>query len=103
VTLTERESIGAIQMVVGDKSVMLSEEELGLLLDTLASLEIREAASVADDLVALRLVGRRIRLLPTECELEVLRGAAALAGLTGGESLALFELAQLCRPVSAVA
>lgn len=102
-TLTGRAAIGAIHIVVGERSVMLCEAELEQLLAALAGLDDRCAESVADDLVAFRLAGPRIRLLPTERELAVLRRAAALAGRRGDSSVALMELARLCKPTGALA
>ena len=102
-TVTGHGAIGAIQIVVDDRAVLLCEAELEQLLAALAGLDDRCAESVADDLVALRLAGPRIRLLPTEGELAVLRRAAALAGRRGDSSLALKQLARLCKPVGAVA
>lgn len=95
-----RPARGAVtELALSGERVALTASELDLLLNTLAGLELRPAASVADDIAALRLAGGCIFLAPTAAELDALRFAlAALA--TAGETTApsLVRLRALCDP-----
>lgn len=64
-------------IAIGDDLVTVSPDELEELLDCLRRLDDRDAAAVADDIAALRLVGGVIRLTPTEAELAALHDALA--------------------------
>jgi hypothetical protein len=65
------------ELAIGAETTLLSSDELDRLLEALAELDTAAAASVADDIAALRLAGGCIRLNPTEDELAVLRIALA--------------------------
>lgn len=65
------------ELAIGAETVLLNGDELDRLLETLAELDSPNAASVADDIAALRLAGGCIRLQPTQAELDVLQIALA--------------------------
>ena len=92
-------SVSAEQMRVapGGEIVCLSGEELDRLLLALAALDGRDAAAVGEQIVALRLAGGTIDLMPTEAERAALRLAVAAAG-EGGEEVggALADLVAIC-------
>jgi hypothetical protein len=91
----------AVELLIGDEAVSLGSDELDRLLEALAPLDLHEAASVAEDITALRLAGGAIRLLPTQAELEAVR--LALVADEEREPLGpgLLRLAGLCDPARA--
>lgn len=84
----------ARQLALGEELLTLSSDELAQVLAGLRRLETRDAASVAEQIAALRLAGGVIRLTPTEAELAALRHA--LADEPHPLSTVLLQLARLC-------
>lgn len=82
------------QVALGDELLALSSGELEQVLAGLRRLDTRDAATVAEQIAALRLAGGVIRLTPTEAELAALRHA--LAEVPQPLSAVLRELARLC-------
>jgi hypothetical protein len=85
------------EITIGRGTVALRRDELDRLLLALGELRLPGAASVADEIAALRVAGVRIHLLPSAAELEALRTATRAAEpvvRSGGSSLA--RLRALC-------
>ena len=82
------------QIALGEEVFAVSAGELELLLASLQRLDSRDAATVAEQIAALRLAGGVIGLTPTEAELAALRQALVEEPqpLTAG----LVRLAHLC-------
>lgn len=84
----------ARQLALGEELLTLSPRELEQVLAGLRRLETRDAATVAEQIAALRLAGGVIRLTPTEAELTAL--GHALAEETQPLSDVLLQLTGLC-------
>lgn len=82
-----------VEVLIGDEVVLLRPDEVDRLLETLGSLDSREAADVAAEIAAQRLAGGSIRLLPTPAEEQALRFALAVGGGKMPLDAALFRLA----------
>jgi hypothetical protein len=67
------------EITIGRGTVAVRQDELDRLLKALAGLEQEGAASIADEIGALRVAGVRIHLLPTESEVAALRAAILVA------------------------
>lgn len=67
------------EITIGRGTVAVRQDELDRLLKALAALEQEGAASIADEIGALRVAGVRIHLLPTEAEVKALRAAIVAA------------------------
>ena len=63
------------EITIGRGTVAVRQDELDRLLKALAGLDQEGAASIADEIGALRVAGVRIHLLPTESEVAALRAA----------------------------
>ena len=72
---TERKPAEPQAVTIGTEAVCVGDEELDRLLAALAALDVPAAASLRDEIVALRLAGGPVQLRPTEAELEALRVA----------------------------
>jgi uncharacterized protein YggE len=67
------------EITIGRGTVAVRQDELDKLLKALAALTQEGAASIADEIGALRVAGVRIHLLPTEAEVKALRDAIIAA------------------------
>jgi hypothetical protein len=67
------------EITIGRGTVAVRQDELDRLLRALGELEHQGAASIADEIGALRVAGVRIHLLPSESEIQALLGAIAVA------------------------
>jgi len=67
------------EITIGRGTVAVRQDELDKLLKALAALDHRGAASIADEIGALRIAGVRIHLLPTQSEIAALRAAIVVA------------------------
>jgi hypothetical protein len=67
------------EITIGRGTVAVRQDELDKLLKALAALEQEAAASIADEIGALRVAGVRIHLLPTAAEVKALRAAIVAA------------------------
>ena len=67
------------EITIGRGTVAVRQDELDKLLKALAALDDQGAASIADEIGALRVAGVRIHLLPTESEVTALRAAIVAA------------------------
>ena len=67
------------EITIGRGTVAVRQDELDKLLKALGALEHLGAASIADEIGALRVAGVRIHLLPTKSEIEALRAAIVAA------------------------
>jgi hypothetical protein len=67
------------EITIGRGTVAVRQDELDRLLKALAALDHEGAASIADEIGALRVAGVRIHLLPTESEVAALRAAIVAA------------------------
>jgi hypothetical protein len=75
----------------------LEDEEVGLLIETLARLDVRDGEALADQIAALRLAGGEIRLAPTEAEIAALNSAlSVLVAEAQPFGPALGRLASMC-------
>jgi hypothetical protein len=86
----------SVRLAVGDEPVSLRPDELDRLQQALAALASRDAATVADDIAALRLAGGPIRLLPSEAELAAVHLALTAAGRSKPLGPELARLRFLC-------
>jgi hypothetical protein len=67
------------EITIGRGTVAVRQDELDRLLRALGELEHEGAASIADEIAALRVAGVRIHLLPSPPEVEALFAAIAAA------------------------
>ncbi len=67
------------EITIGRGTVAVRQDELDKLLKALAALDDSGAASIADEIGALRVAGVRIHLLPTASEVKALRAAIVAA------------------------
>jgi hypothetical protein len=67
------------EITIGRGTVAVRQDELEKLLKALAELDQEGAASIADEIGALRVAGVRIHLLPTADEVKALRAAIVAA------------------------
>jgi hypothetical protein len=67
------------EITIGRGTVAVRQDELDKLLKALAALTQEGAASIADEIGALRVAGVRIHLLPSEAEFGALRAAIVAA------------------------
>jgi hypothetical protein len=67
------------EITIGRGTVAVRQDELDKLLKALAELDQEGAASIADEIGALRVAGVRIHLLPTADEVKALRAAIVAA------------------------
>jgi hypothetical protein len=67
------------EITIGRGTVAVRQDELDKLLKALAALDQEGAASIADEIGALRVAGVRIHLLPTADEVKALRAAIVAA------------------------
>ena len=67
------------EITIGRGTVAVRPDELDKLLKALAELDQEGAASIADEIGALRVAGVRIHLLPTADEVKALRAAIGSA------------------------
>ena len=67
------------EITIGRGTVAVRQDELDKLLKALAALDQEGAASIADEIGALRVAGVRIHLLPNADEVKALRAAIVAA------------------------
>jgi hypothetical protein len=84
------------RLSVGGDPVSLDQGDLDRLLAALGGLGLQPAATVRDDIAALRLAGGVIDLLPTEAELSAVWLALAAAAELAPLGPALLQLQTLC-------
>jgi hypothetical protein len=75
------------QIALGEDILAVSGSELERLLASLRRLESRDAATLVEEIEALRLAGGAIRLTPTDAELAALRHALAAGPQPAGVTL----------------
>lgn len=84
------------ELTVGGGSIRLRHAELNALLASLASLGGPDAASISEEIAALRVAGVRIDLRPSEAELDALRRAISATGASRPVPAALSRLRTFC-------
>jgi hypothetical protein len=73
-------AIPRTEITIGRGTVAVRKDELDKLLQVLGGLDHRGAASIADEIVMLRVSGVRVHLLPSADEATALRAAIDAAG-----------------------
>ena len=94
-------AIPRVEVTIARSTVPLRQDELDRLLGALGGLDLSGAASIAEEISALRLAGVRIQLLPSENELVALRKALLQVEHTSRAGSGLSRLRVLCESARA--
>jgi hypothetical protein len=94
-------AIPRVEVTIARNTVPLRQDELDRLLGALGGLDLSGAASIAEEISALRLAGVRIQLLPSENELVALRKALLAVEHTSRAGSGLSRLRVLCESARA--
>jgi hypothetical protein len=89
--------VAPTSLTIRDELLLLRADELDRLVEALGALGGNHAGAVAEQIMALRLAGGSIRLMPTEAEIAAMGSALALADEGRPVGSELLRLSSVCR------